>query len=138
MRERPTATEATFLPNARRVRAQRLLMFIMSTIGTYIPYENRAKVQDALLEEFIKAGADLVTDYDREQCGLEARGPQGWTPMELLAMDRARIARILEPVRHILPKGEAEFFGLTTQVDEAHKSTEAKGLTPKGDDHGKA
>lgn len=42
-------------------------------------------------------GVEFVTDYDREQCGLPPRGPEGWTVEELMLLERVRLSRMLAP-----------------------------------------
>jgi len=79
----------------RRLRAMDLTSQIMQIVGKYVPRDDeRDLLRDLhyeLLEAMEKVGAEVVSDFDRQQYGLSPRGPDGWTMEEIVELERRRL-----------------------------------------------
>lgn len=102
-------------PNRRHQRALSLTHEVMRVIGPYLDelddWRTREahqadedstarphrEVMDKLLEILMATGIEIITDRDREQCGLPARGPDGWTLEELVALEKVRLDVMTRP-----------------------------------------
>lgn len=86
----------------RRLRAMQLTAQIMHIVGKYVPDDRERDLHRDLhyeLQELMeKVGAEIVSDYDRQQCGLPPRGPDGWTPEEIIALEQRRLELMLAPM----------------------------------------
>lgn len=96
------ATEMSMRMNLRQRRAQILAAHVMEKLRGHL-YEDRERdtlrdVHDILMQTFMEQGVEVLTDYDREQNGLPARGPDGWTTEELLALERRRLEILTRPM----------------------------------------
>lgn len=61
----------------------------------------RKDIHYAILEALMSAGAELVTDHDRQEAGLPPRGPEGWTLEELHAFKRTMLDAMIAPPQMI-------------------------------------
>lgn len=86
----------------RRMRAMALTSQIMHIIGKYVPRDvERDAMRDLhyeLQDALEKAGAEIISDYDRQQCGLSPRGPDGWTMEEIVALEKRRLELMYAPM----------------------------------------
>lgn len=102
-------------PNRRELRARSVVCEVMRIINPYLdeldarrdsdahedgvdtPPRPHREVADALMKAMMAVDVEFITDYDRAQAGLPARGPDGWTLEEYVALEKARIDAILRP-----------------------------------------
>lgn len=86
----------------RRLRAMALTSQIMSIVSKYIPHDReRDPMRDLayeLQEAMEKNGAEIISDFDRQEWGLPPRGPDGWTIEEIMAMEKRRLEIMLAPM----------------------------------------
>jgi len=86
----------------RRHRAMALTAQIMQIVGKYIPRDDeRDLLRDLhyeLQDVMEKAGAEIVSDFDRQQYGLSPRGPDGWTIEEIIELERRRLEMMYAPL----------------------------------------
>jgi hypothetical protein len=86
----------------RRLRAMALTSMIMQIVGKYVPRDQeRDCMRDLhyeLQEAMEKAGAEIVSDYDRQQWGLSPRGPDGWTMEEIVELEKRRLELMYAPM----------------------------------------
>jgi hypothetical protein len=96
------ATDQIERADKRRMRAMALTSLIMQIVGKYVPRDQeRDCMRDLsyeLQEALEKAGAEIVSDYDRQQYGLPARGPDGWTMEEIIALEKRRLEIMRAPI----------------------------------------
>ena len=66
------------------------------------------EVHSVLYSVLMAEGVEVVTDSLRQEIGLPARGPDGWTPDELLAMEKIRLEIMSRPMPPVMwpPKPE--------------------------------
>lgn len=93
-----TATQEMMRVDLRRRRADAVVHHVWQEIRKHVDRDRERDVFYALQDALATIGVDMVTDYDRQQLGLPARGPDGWTPEELAAMERLRIDALLRPI----------------------------------------
>lgn len=78
----------------RRLRAMALTSQIMQIVGKHVPYDRERDIlRDIaydLQEALEKVGAEVVSDFDRQQYGLSPRGPDGWTMEEIVELEKRR------------------------------------------------
>lgn len=90
----------------RRMRAMALTAQIMQIVGKYVPHDRERDLQRdlhyELQEAMEKVGAEIISDYDRQQYGLPARGPDGWTMEEIVALEKRRLEMMLAPMPPII------------------------------------
>jgi hypothetical protein len=86
----------------RRRRSSQLLGAIMQEIGNLIPRDNTQELHDRLLELFMTAGVEIITDQDRREAGLEPRDEFGTTPSELAAIELRRLELLTKPLPSML------------------------------------
>lgn len=109
----------TFLKraNAREMRARSVAAVLMGVLDPYLDELSRLNdivrsvdeglasskgdrprgdVYNALMTTLMELGVEVITDDMRNQVGLPARGPDGWTPDELIALETARLDAILK------------------------------------------
>jgi hypothetical protein len=93
--------------NKRRMRAMSLTAQIMQLVGRYIPDDpERDLLKDLhyeLLEALERHGAEIVSDFDRQEYGLPPRGPDGWTMEEIIALEQKRLEALTRPLQMIIP-----------------------------------
>lgn len=86
----------------RRLRAMALTAHILQIVGRYIPHNSeRDPMRDLayeLQEALEKNGAEIISDFDRQEWGLPPRGPDGWTIEEIMAMEKRRLEYMLAPM----------------------------------------
>jgi hypothetical protein len=90
----------------RRLRAMALTAQILQIVGKYIPrdqeHDAMRDLHYELQEALEKVGAEVVTDFDREQYGLSPRGPDGWTMEEIMKLEARRLELMLAPLPPIV------------------------------------
>jgi len=117
----------TFLKraNAREMRARSVAAVLMGVLDPYLDELSRLNdivrsvdeglasskgdrprgdVYNALMTTLMELGVEVITDDMRNQVGLPARGPDGWTPDELIALETARLDAITRPLAPIVIK----------------------------------
>jgi hypothetical protein len=86
----------------RRMRAMALTSQIMQIVGKYVDSDSeRDCMRDLsyeIQEAMEKAGAEIISDFDRQQCGLSPRGPDGWTMEEIIELEKRRLELMYAPV----------------------------------------
>lgn len=96
------ATDQIQRVDKRRLRAMALTAQIMQIVSKYVPYDRERDLHRDLhyeLQEALeKVGAEVVSDFDRQQYGLPPRGPDGWTMEEIIALEQRRMEIMLAPV----------------------------------------
>ncbi len=60
-------------------------------------------VYDDLIRLLNEAGAEIITDHDRREAGLQPRDDYGWTPDELIALERRRLEIMTRPLNFVIP-----------------------------------
>ncbi len=90
----------------RRMRAMALTGHILQIVGRYIPHNSeRDPMRDLayeLQEALEKVGAEVVSDFDRQQYGLPPRGPDGWTMDEIIALEQRRLEMMYAPMPPVI------------------------------------
>ncbi len=97
-----TAFEESMRLDVRRVRSQQITHFIFHALRDFIPDDCQGRALDTLYRLLHEAGAEIVTDHTRAEAGLPARGPDGWTVEELLALERRRLEIMARPLAPII------------------------------------
>jgi hypothetical protein len=86
----------------RRMRAMALTAQIMQIVGKYVDRDReRDCMRDLsyeLQEAMEKVGAEIVSDFDRQQYGLSPRGPDGWTMEEIIELEKRRLEMMYAPM----------------------------------------
>jgi hypothetical protein len=99
-----TATDAMMRLDLRRRRAMGLTAAVLRELPDHCdPHRWKEDVHDALMRVFAGEGVEVLTDYDRTTLGLPPRGPDGWTPEELLALERRHLELLTRPPEMIIP-----------------------------------
>jgi hypothetical protein len=79
-----------------------LMAQIMQIVGKYIPDDRERDLERDLyyeLQEALeKAGAEIISDFDRQQYGLPPRGPDGWTMEEIVELEKRRLEMMFAPM----------------------------------------
>ena len=83
--------------NLRQLRAQSLAHAIFDAVRPFIDDEHYRDVMYALEDLFRDKGVEVLTDLDRQQYGLPARGPDGWTAEEIVALEQKRFDALFAP-----------------------------------------
>lgn len=103
-----TATELR--QNLRVMRAQSLLHLILHAIRPHLrddeegrDYEREEQIFEQIRKELEQAGAEIISDYTREQLALPPRGPDGWTMEEIIALEKRRLDLLSNPIWAISP-----------------------------------
>lgn len=98
-----TALQMVQRVDARRRRAEAFLGAVLASLDPVIPDDNylRRDIYDALLKLFVESGYEVISDYDRQQLGLPARGPDGWTAEEIVALEARRLEVLTRPIQTI-------------------------------------
>jgi hypothetical protein len=84
--------------NRREIRARELTAHVLHVLREFIQEDSVHGAHNALLKLFLQQGVEVLTDEDRRLVGLEPRGGDGWTPSELLALERVRLEVMLKPL----------------------------------------
>ena len=87
----------------RRRRAESLVHGVMQALDAHIVPDARKDAYYALLELFCRQGVEVLSDYDRQQCGLPPRGPAGWTVEEIIALEEKRLELLRRPITMTIP-----------------------------------
>ena len=58
-----------------------------------------------LLEAMERHGAEIVSDFDRQEFGLPPRGPDGWTMEEIVALEQRRMEMLTRPIPPMIIQG---------------------------------
>lgn len=87
-------------PDLRRARAMSLLHEVLQIIDRSVDLDRDQRRQISMdLDILLQArGVELVDDHIREKAGLPARGPNGWTLEELIALEAGHLAALRAPV----------------------------------------
>jgi hypothetical protein len=94
-------TQDSFRVDLRRRRAEALVAMTMQAIDPFLNRQIDTARSDAfyaLLDLFTTRGVEVLTDADRADAGLPCRGEDGWTPNELEALEKVRLATLLRPL----------------------------------------
>ncbi len=98
------ATATDLRVNLRYNRAQSLMAGILRAIEPHLRDDVRL---DDVCHEIVKmlhdAGAEVLTDHDRQMAGLQPRDDHGWTPEELIALERHRLEIMLRSRFFVAP-----------------------------------
>lgn len=101
--------------NLRRRRADSITRLMLSVMKEHfrdddeMSYSRRyQKAFDDITEKVRAIGGELVTDDDREACGLPPRGPDGWTMDELIALEKKRLEAYYPPAVIVNSSGVIE------------------------------
>lgn len=90
----------------RRLRAMALTSQIRQIVGKYVdPDRERDCMRDLtyeLQEAMEKIGAEIVSDFDRQQYGLSPRGPDGWTMEEVIELEKRRLELMYSPLPTVI------------------------------------
>ncbi len=85
--------------NLRHRRAEVLAHHFFQIVGKYTRDDmDKHDLFNEILDLFHDTGAEVITDYDREQMGLPSRGPDGWTLEEIIAWDARRLDLLRRPI----------------------------------------
>ena len=82
----------------RRRRAMEFTAMAQHIIGKHV--DDRRVLRDIAHEIYElcrKEGVEIITDAVRADMGLPARGPDGWTAEELLALEKRRLELMMAP-----------------------------------------
>lgn len=101
-----TATAQMERLNLRKRRADQIAALIFRAVDPYVADECRNRAFRAITEALMIEGVELLTDYDRQQMGLPARGPDGWTVEEIVALERHRLELLTKPLTMPFQTGE--------------------------------
>ena len=86
----------------RRLRAMALTAQIMQIVGKHVPRDReRDCMRDLtyeLQEALENAGAEIISDFDRQQYGMSPRGPDGWTMEEIIELEKRRLEVMYAPM----------------------------------------
>lgn len=86
----------------RRMRAMAMTAQIMQIVGKYVDRDReRDCMRDLtyeLQEAMEKVGAEVVSDFDRQQYGMSPRGPDGWTMEEIIELEKRRLEMMYAPM----------------------------------------
>lgn len=102
------ATETLMRMDLRRRRAQLLMHMVMDAVDPFLCDHDpeignpRRRLHDALFRTFMEQGVEVLTDHEREQHGLPARGPDGWTTEELVELERKRLEALARPLAPLI------------------------------------
>jgi hypothetical protein len=92
----------------RRLRAEALFHGILQHVRPYLRDDaDLRKIHEGMLRELYDTGAEVVSDYDRDQLGLPPRGPDGWTDYEIAALEQLRLDAMTKPLHYTIPIGGA-------------------------------
>lgn len=90
-----------FRPDRRRLHADSLLSLIIRTARkckddtAADPHLFEQELYDRLSAALNNHGAEIISDYDRQQYGLPPRGPDGWTDEEIIALEKKRLEALM-------------------------------------------
>lgn len=95
-----TATD-TLRFNLRKRRAETLIHAVIREVEPLLRDEPRImeELYKRLIDLFHAEGVEILTDYSRSELGLPPRGPDGWTPQEILALEEKRLELIRGPIQ---------------------------------------
>jgi hypothetical protein len=86
----------------RRLRAMALTSQILHIVAKYVPHDReRDCLRDLsceLQEQLENAGAEIISDFDRQQYGMSPRGPDGWTMEEIIELEKRRLEMMYAPM----------------------------------------
>lgn len=97
-----TATESMLRIDLRRNRAQQFTAMVMNTIAQHVDDREQMRcIHDDLFKLMHDHGVEVLTDAARHEAGLPARGPDGWTAEELIALEKKRLEMLSRPLSPI-------------------------------------
>jgi hypothetical protein len=101
-RNKVKALDQIQLIDKRRLRAMQLTALIMQIVSKYVPDDRERDLHRDLHYELQEAlenvGAEIVSDFDRQQYGLSPRGPDGWTMEEIIELEKRRLELMYAPM----------------------------------------
>jgi hypothetical protein len=105
------ATDESMRQDMRRLRIQPLLHQILHIVGKHLSDEDHRRnamraLHNELFDKLYEEGVEIVSDHTRAAMGLPARGPDGWTIEELIALEQKRLEVLTKPLQMIVPKGD--------------------------------
>ncbi|UQD69187.1 hypothetical protein JEY40_24540 [Bradyrhizobium japonicum] len=105
------ATDQMMRQDMRRLRIQPLLHEILHIVGKHLSDEDYRRnalrdLHNELFDKFHEMGIEIVSDHMRAAMGLPARGPDGWTVEELIALEQKRIEMLTRPIQLVVPGQE--------------------------------
>jgi hypothetical protein len=94
----------------REMRAQQVVSLALMAAERTFPYDIITRRQmkafaDELQKQFMENGVEVLTDWHRTQMDLPARGPDGWTMAEIIAMDDYLLKIHAQPLAYVVEKG---------------------------------
>ena len=111
------------MPDLRYHRAQLLTAAVMREIAEHLDalqdlgrwaqdqgveapaaLKPHAEVHDKIMKLFMQEGVEVLSDNDRRKAGLSPRNDKGWTPEELMAYEKVRLALITAPPAPVIVK----------------------------------
>ena len=92
--------------NIRHTKASQIASFLMHTLDEMIPRACWSEAHAKIMEFLMTEGLEIITDDDRRNAGLPPRGPNGWTAVELHALEHARLQALSAPFAAILKTAE--------------------------------
>lgn len=101
------ATGELMRQDMRQLRIQPLLHQILHIVTKHIGDEDRRRDAERalyreLFDKLYEEGVELVTDHTRAAMGLPARGPDGWTIEELIALETKRLEMLRAPMPPVI------------------------------------
>lgn len=93
--------------NLRRARADSVAARLLQEIAPYLKDDDREPwrrlASEAMIKLLCDEGVEVLTDHERERLGLPARGPDGWTAEELVALEQQRLEVLSRPLFAPIP-----------------------------------
>ncbi len=80
---------------------------IFHVMRPFIDGEKWDDAREALFKLFYESGSEIVTDADRQICGLPPRGPDGWTLEEIVELERRRHEIMYDTPKTIYTSGRS-------------------------------
>jgi hypothetical protein len=87
----------------RYARAQQVTHALLQEVMDYIPSKYQSEAFRKIEDFAHKYGLEIVSDEMRQIAGLQPRDDKGWTPDELIALERARLEAMISRVSAIVP-----------------------------------
>ncbi len=89
-------------PNLRRLRASQLSAMVIQVVAKHADPDALNAIHVELYQMFHDHGAELISDFDRQQHGMSPRGPDGWTAEEMLLLERFRVLALQNSMKPIM------------------------------------
>ncbi len=85
-------------------RADALAHAVMQEIGGMLQSDMKRDAHRAIVDMLWRIGADVITDAERAEIGLETRDNMGWTARELAMWESHLLMKMCEPPRPMVFK----------------------------------